>query len=285
MRKWIALGLILLLAAGLMASAAAQTLTLVISPSAPTPTPLPNAPSPAPTPTSKQDASIPAPRQKLTRDQLSSYYRGALFIGDSITTQLKGYIRSLQKEAPDFFPDVKFQTAQSYFLYTASRKGLQSGTANLKLHGVAMPMYRILEEMRPPKALILLGVNDYIGTQVEKGVGYCRRILELTAQYAPGTEIIFESLTPVTASFCRKKDYRTMWDEYNAALKAMCEETNTHYIDIATPLKDGEGYLDTAYSNDGKYHLNAGGLDLWIQALLDFAQAQYDLGLWTPEET
>ena len=258
MKKRIAAGLLLLLAAGLLLSAAAEIRTVEIL--------------------------LPAPWERLTDEELSSYYRGALFIGDSITAQLMGYVRSLQKERPDFFPDVKFQTAQSYFLYTASRKGFQTGTANLKYRGIEMPMWQVLQEMRPRKALILLGVNDYIGTEIEKGIGYCRRILELAAQYAPDTEIIFESLTPVTKSFCRKKDYQPMWDAYNEALKAMCAETGTLYIDIAAPLKNSGGYLNADYSNDGKYHLNASGMDLWIKALLDFAQEQYEKGLWIPEE-
>lgn len=257
MRKWIALGVLISLMAGLWLPAAAE---------------------------GEMELLLPAPGERLTDDELSTYYQGALFIGDSITAQLMGYVRRAQKEDANFFPDVRFQTAQSYFLYTASRKGLQSGTANLKYRGIEMPMWQVLQEMQPKKALILLGVNDYIGTEIEKGIGYCRRILELAAQYAPDTEIIFESLTPVTRSFCRKKDYQKMWDEYNEALKAMCAETGTAYIDIASSLKNADGYLNAEYSNDGKFHLNAQGMALWIESLLDFAQEQYEKGLWVPQD-
>ena len=221
--------------------------------------------------------------ETLTRNQLSSFYQGAFFIGDSITEQLKGYVRSLQQEEPDFFPGITFLTAQSYCLYTASRKNLLPEKANLKSRGKEMPLWEILKDRKPTKALILLGVNDYIGKTIEKGMDYDNRILDLAQKHAPDTEVIFLSLTPVTKSFCKREDYRTLWDNYNAALKGLCLLRGVPYIDIATRMKDEDGYLKKSYSNDGKYHLNAEGLDLWIEALLEYAQSQYDQGLWQPE--
>ncbi len=223
--------------------------------------------------------------ETLTRDQLSSFYKGAFFIGDSITEQLKGYVRREQQERPGFFPDVKFLTAQSYCLYTASRKNLLPEKANLKLKGKEMPLWEILKERQPTKALILLGVNDYIGKTIEKGMDYDTRIMDLAQKHAPNTELIFLSLTPVTKSFCKHQDYRTMWDEYNAALKGLCLLRSVPYIDIASPMKDEEGYLKSSYASDGKYHLKAEALELWVQALLNYAQSQYDQGLWAPEDT
>ena len=222
--------------------------------------------------------------ETLTRNQLSSFYKGSFFIGDSITEQLKGYIRSQQQEQPDFFPDIIFMTAQSYCLYTASRKNLLPEKANLKSRGKEMPLWEILKDRKPKKALILLGVNDYIGETIEKGMDYDNRILDLAQKHAPDTEVIFLSLTPVTKAFCKRNDYQRLWDDYNAALRGLCLLRGVPYIDIAARMKDEEGYLNNRYSNDGQYHLNAEGLDIWIDALLDYAQGQYDQGLWKPEE-
>ena len=74
------------------------------------------------------------------------------------------------------------------------------------------------------------------------------------------------------------------WDEYNAALEEMCREKGAGYIDISSRLKDEEGYLAAEYSQGDGYHLNTAGIALWVDALKDYAQAQYDAGLWTPEE-
>ena len=222
--------------------------------------------------------------ERLTDAQLVSYYKNAVFVGDSITAQLLVYVREQQQRDPHFFEGVKFLTAHSYSLYTASRRNLLASAPNLKYRGKEMPLCAILKETKPTKALILLGVNDYIGEQIQKGVGYDERIIDLAAEFCPDMDIIFQSLTPVTAAFCRKKDYRTMWDEYNRAMKEAVEQKGAGYIDIATRLKDEDGYLNKAYSSDGKYHLNPKGLKLWIDALLDYAQTQYEQGLWTPED-
>ena len=220
--------------------------------------------------------------ETLTRNQLSSFYSGSFFIGDSITEQLKGYIRGQQQEQPDFFPDVVFLTAQSYCLYTASRKNLLPEKANLKSRGKEMPLWQILKERQPAKVLILLGVNDYIGKTIEKGMDYDNRILDLARKHAPDTEVIFLSLTPVTKAFCKHHDYQKMWDDYNAALQGLCLLRNAPYIDIASRMKDEEGYLKASYSSDGQYHLKAEALELWVDALLEYAQSQYDQGLWKP---
>ena len=225
----------------------------------------------------------PGEAESLTRNQLSAFYSGSFFIGDSITEQLKGYIRSRQQEEPDFFPDVVFLTAQSYCLYTASRKNLLPEKANLKSRGKEMPLWEILKERKPAKALILLGVNDYIGKTIQKGMDYDNRILDLAQKHAPDTEVIFLSLTPVTKAFCKRQDYQSMWDDYNAALQGLCLLRNTPYIDIASRMKDEDGYLKASYSSDGQYHLKAEALELWVEALLEYAQSQYDQGLWKPE--
>ena len=223
--------------------------------------------------------------EPLTRNQLSAFYNGSFFIGDSITEQLKGYIRNRQQDQPDFFPNVVFLTAQSYCLYTASRKNLLPEKTNLKSRGKEMPLWEILKDRQPAKALILLGVNDYIGKTIEKGMDYDNRILDLAEKHAPNTEVFFLSLTPVTKAFCKRQDYQSMWDDYNAALEGLCLLRNVPYIDIASRMKDEEGYLKASYSSDGQYHLKAEALELWVDALLEYAQSQYDQGLWKPEGT
>ena len=65
-------------------------------------------------------------------------------------------------------------------------------------------------------------------------------------------------------------------------LAEKCPEVGAHFIDIATNLKGEDGLMKKGISHDGEYHLNEQGNAIWAQALLDFAQAQYDLGLWVP---
>ena len=219
-----------------------------------------------------------------TDGELLDYYQGALFVGDSISRQLQTFLYHKKLDDPAFVWDVRYANSQSYSLYSASRKNLLKNGTVLNYKGKDTTLVEVVKQLQPEKMLILLGVNDYAGENIEKHIGYCGRILELTKQVSPETEVIFFSLTPVTKSFCKKKDYRRMWDDYNAALKAFCEENGAGYMDIDTPMKNADGYLKADYSSDGKYHLSPTGLQSWLDSMIAYARQQAENGLWTPGE-
>lgn len=215
----------------------------------------------------------------ITEEELFSFYQGNAFVGDSITRQLRIYMNE-KKQRGENVPELTFLTAQSYLLYTASRKNLLKGHTNILYKGEEMPLCRIIGKMKPERVFILLGVNDYAGKDIKKHIGYVERLIMLLNEFSEGTEIYFFSLTPVTPAFCKKSDYRSMWDNYNVALQKTCQENGAQYIDIATPLKDEEGYLRKEYCSDGQYHLSSEGLQVWLDTMLAYAQEKYDAGEW-----
>ena len=227
-------------------------------------------------------AAMPARGEKLPRATLMRFYDDAVFVGDSVTRQLEIFVRRQRTRQPGYLGKAQFLAEQNYMLYRASRNNVASKDANYKYKGSTKPLCRILGEMRPKRALILLGLNDYIPTKIPKGLAYAKRIVALTKKYAPDTQVIFLSLTPVTKAFGGKKDYQPLWDEYNQALEKQCRAQGVPFIDIATPLKDKTGHLDAAYTNDKKCHLSAKGLKRWVDVLLSYAQSQYDRGEWKP---
>lgn len=218
--------------------------------------------------------SVPAEEagMTVTDEEINGFFGGVLFIGDSITRQLYTYIREIRNKDEDYMKGARFSTAQSYSLFVGSRKFLTQNPAQLTVNGEATPLWKVVGHYKPEYAFILLGVNDYIGEKIDKGVSYVERITELCAESSPDTKLVFISLTPVTRRFCRKKDYRTLWDQYNAAMEKKCAELGVYYMDLATPLKDEEGYLPEKYSSDNNYHLNSDGLDIWLRLLHDFAR-------------
>ena len=95
----------------------------------------------------------------------------------------------------------------------------------------------------------------------------------------------FFSETPVTENFATEKarpEYQDQLDVYNPMLKEVCEKNGAHYIEIAEALKGEDNLLRLEYSNDKVCHLNEDGIAVWIQCMKDYAQEQYDLGLWDP---
>lgn len=207
----------------------------------------------------------------VTDEEINAFFGNTLFIGDSITKQLYNRVRARRGRDENFMKGARFVTAQSYQLYVGSRRYLTGNPSQLMVAGHATPLWEVVSIYKPDYVFILLGVNDYIGEKIDTGLYCVERIHELIAEKCPDTKVVFISLTPVTRHFCRKKDYRTMWDDYNAALEVKCAEIGAYYLEAAEPLKDEEGYLPDEYSSDNDYHLSDSALDIWIGVLNDFA--------------
>ena len=104
-------------------------------------------------------------------------------------------------------------------------------------------------------------------------------------EHSPDTVVYFFSETPVTPKFEKKIDfpgYQDKLDEYNALLKELCVSTGGGYIDIAEALKDENNYLLEEYSSDKICHISDEGLVIWLDRMKEYAQEQYDAGLWNP---
>lgn len=211
-------------------------------------------------------------KEEVTGEEINAFFGSTLFIGDSITKQLYNRVRDKRNRDERFMKGARFFTAQSYSLYVGSRRYLTKNPAQLNFGGRATPLWEIVGAIKPAYTFILLGINDYIGEKIDTGMNCVERIAELCAEGSPDTKLVFISLTPVTRHFCRKKDYRTMWDEYNAALKEKCPEIGAYYLELAEYLKDEEGYLPGNYSSDNDFHLSDSALDIWLGVLQDFAR-------------
>ena len=232
----------------------------------------------------QEEAQEAHKKERLSRETLMSFFTDSAFVGDSVTERVRTYVKDQRKEEePGLLSNAKFLVKQSYMLFMASKNYVSQKSANLTYNGREMSLCNIMGAMKPKRVFILLGINDYIGEKIDKGMEYVTRTVELIHKYSPDTEIYFQSLTPVTRNFCKRKDFRTMWDEYNEALKKLSETVDFTYIEIAAGLKDEEGYLPDEWSTDREYHVNNKGIPIWIDELLDFAQQQYEQGLWTPE--
>ena len=236
-------------------------------------------------------AAEEAPAGRLPDQTLMTFYRNSLFAGDSLVRMFRNYIKERQKTEPDFFPDIKFYSSYSFQLRLAAKEKTWSGDkANLQYKGRDETLCRIAQKEAPDKLFILAGLNDNFTQNVkgesgpDRGMRLVGKIMELLAQYSPDTQVYFFSLTPVTKAVEKKRHVQEKWNEFNALLEARCRELGAGYIDIATPLKDEEGLLPKNISADGEYHLNDRGNEIWARTLLDYAQAQYEAGAWTPDE-
>lgn len=223
--------------------------------------------------------------QRLSDQELSSYYGDAVVVGDSLPRMLRNYISNLQGDDPTLFEGMRFFTYYSYRLRSAARETINADEINLVYKGQDYVLCKLMAQLKPGKLFILAGLNDKIGEKPEKGMEYVEEIMRLMAQYAPDTKVYFFSITPVTARANKERpNLQEKWDAYNRLLEEKCAQVGAIYVEIAEPLKNEKGLLPASLSHDGLYHLNDEGNKIWVEMLLDFAQSRYDAGSWKPGE-
>ena len=229
----------------------------------------------------------PAARaERLPDEQLVTYYNDSLFIGDSVIRMLRNYLNPRMKKDPEYFKGVRFFAEYNFRLSTAASEKLSTSekTVNLVYKGKNRTMYQIAEIFKPPKIILLLGCNDSLHKKMEAGLENVRKIVTLMPEYSEGTQVIFLPLPPVTQKYEKRKHCKAIWEEFNERLKGVCEETGALFIDTTAVLTDEEGFMKKGISSDGEYHLNESGNALVVETLLDFAQEQYEAGVWKPAE-
>lgn len=224
-------------------------------------------------------------KERLDDSTLLSFYDDSVFFGDSRMESFKRYVDGIRQDDPDFLKETKIVAAGSISLYAAS-KNAPTGDFLFYYAGRQLTMYGIARKLDPSKIFIILGLNDPIAAKPDKGISYVDAIYtRMKDGFAPDAVIYFFSETPVTVNFAKEKErpeYQNQLDVYNVLLKEACEKNGGHYIELATYLKGEDNYLRLDYSNDKVCHLNDDGNAVWLQCMKDYAQEQYELGLWDP---
>ncbi len=229
--------------------------------------------------------------ERLDDSVLYTFYNNSAFFGDSITRSLATRVADLRQKDDLFMNKTSFFATGSITL-GEGRRPVVSGddvTHCFNYRGTDATMYYITSVIGAKKVFILLGMNDPIGTMIEKGLEWVEEIMYWMRrdQRTCDVEVYFFSITPVGTAWCierNRPDYQAALDEYNARLEEKCREIGAGFIPISEPLKGEDNHLNVAYSSDAMVHLNQDGLDIWLGCLRDYAQEQYDLGLWDPFE-
>lgn len=225
--------------------------------------------------------------EKLDDSTLLSYFDDSVIFGDSRMESFKRFVDGIQQTDKSFLAKTKIVPAGSISLYAASRT-YPSGDFLFYYHGRQLTIYGIADRIQPKKVFIMLGLNDPVAIKIDKALTWVEDIIHKMNETVPGAEVCFLSETPVTENFDAEKKvegYQALLDEYNDRLKETCEKNGARYVDIAHALKGEDNYLKLDYSNDKVCHLSEEGNQVLLQAMKDYVQEQYDLGLWSPGET
>jgi Lysophospholipase L1 and related esterases len=235
----------------------------------PTPTPKPTA---APTPTPKPEI-IDA--ERLASGEFDSYFDDAVFVGDSITSTLRNYVTGQRARHEGFLGTAQFLGVTSMSAFIAASNKIQKNGINFRYRGKEMTFTAALQKTGAKKVFLLLGVNELVWCKWEDELAAFEKIFGLIRSVEPDAEIVVQAVLPVTSAYSKKQRIKIdKWNSFNIELQALCERNEVTFFSFAEQVMDENGYLARSLSNDGAYHLNEKGNDIWINALRKYAAAQ-----------
>lgn len=231
-----------------------------------------SAPTPEPTP---QPTPEPTPR-RITVEQLDEgtfddYFDDAVFVGDSVTKCLSGYVQKMRVKDKTFLGKARFLGAVSMTLWIASRN-----EPAFSYRGASVSVTGGISQMGAQKAFILLGGNDVWIREWSEVEGLYVDLIRLIRNSCPDVQIIVQGILPVSRAYCQNHSIPIeRWNAFNQVLERMCAEQGVEYLYFGQMLMDAEGYLDPACA-EGDVHPNDVGDAIWVRALRAYAARQME---------
>ena len=189
----------------------------------------------------------------------ATYFKDALFLGDSRTVGLSMYVPELNAQAT-FYARTSLTAAHAL---EQRFVGTPLGTVTV-LQALQQTSFR--------KIYIALGVNE-LGSGTTEGFvqNYARMIEEIRA-LQPDAIIYISSMMHVSEAKDNEGGYvnNAVINERNNALSQLADNDTVFYIDMNEATDDASGVLQADLTFDG-VHLKAVSYDLWYRFLLDHA--------------
>ncbi len=222
-----------------------------------------------------EDATPKAP-DSISEEDLAAYYKDAVFIGDSIMLGFRNYCKKTDETS--FLHDIQFLAAGSYSAFNAM-KPVAGDNVHPLYKGKKYQIWDALSLMNAKRAFILLGMNDISILGLEGARDTYKELIGQIKETCPDIEIHILSITYTLKDKGKGKLNNNNIAEYNTLLQEMVADNGWGYMDVCTPLDDGDGNLAEDYCSDGFVHLSPAAYDIWATILTNYASVQEEEGM------
>ena len=202
----------------------------------------------------------PAQIAQPVADPVDLFLSQSAFVGNSVGEGLTMY-NNAKGKVP--LGNAVMLTRVSYSFY-ADANGMSKFLP--KLNGVPMRAKDAIKASGVSYVFISMGTNDLVGKSgAEKAFANYQQYLAGIMAENPFVTIFVESCTPSRPGSNVDNNKITAFNTY---AQAYCDQfPNMFYVDIATPLKDGSGYLAANLSSDGSVHLTMKAYEIWANTV------------------
>ena len=204
----------------------------------------------------EESASIPAGEGPDMADTevLTDDFSDAVFIGASQTANLKK-MNEMAKATIYGQVGLNIDT-----VFTKKFIPLSDGTDGTVMDALA--------ENKFQRVYILLGVNELGWPYMSVFEERYGKIISAVKELQPDAKIYVQSILPITKE---KSEGDSIYNQanvekFNKGIQEMCQEYGGIYVDVASALKNSQGYLPPGVSKDG-VHLNHAYSIKWMNNL------------------
>ncbi len=205
----------------------------------------------------------------MTEEELAAYYGSSVFVGDSIMVGFRNYCAK-QKT---FVHNIQFLAAGNYSAFNAM-KPVTNNNVHPMYRGKKYQVWDAIPLIGSQRVFLLLGMNDLGILGLEGARDQYKLLIDKILETSPNVEIHLISVTYTLPDLGKKILNNENIAQYNTLLQKMAEENDWGYIDLATPISDGNGNLAAECCSDGYVHLSKTAYTLWETTLSDYAYAQ-----------
>lgn len=193
----------------------------------------------------------PLPETAAVED---TYFDGAVFLGDSRTEGL--FLYSGLKTG-HFYTTVG-ATVESVF----SKKNYKTES------GEKVALLDAAAGQECDKIYVMLGINELGWSKTKTYHDQYAKLIDRLREDHPEAKIVLQSIPPVSAKQEAKKTYvnNERISAYNEVIKALAEEKECYFLDVAACLTGEGGVLPVKQTTDG-IHFNIAGCKTWLSYL------------------
>ncbi|MCR5590288.1 MAG: hypothetical protein K6F73_02030 [Lachnospiraceae bacterium] len=216
-------------------------------------TPVPAAPVP----------EVPAAPDPAVTDPVYLFLAKSAFIGNSVGEGLTMY-NNANKKIP-----LGNATMLTRVCYSFGNDAARNSKYIPRVNGVSMQAKDAVKACGAENVFICMGTNDLVGSSGAENAykKYQQYLLGIMTEN-PGVTIFIESCTPSRPGSNVSNEKITA---FNAYMRGYCDMfPNMYYVDIATPMMDGTGYLSGSLCSDGSVHLNNKAYEIWANTVKQY---------------
>lgn len=188
----------------------------------------------------------------------SEFYLGeTVFIGDSRTNGLLTY---------EFLPP-----EQVFAIDGSTQKSIRERNfIQLEPNGKLLSIQEAVKQRQPHRILLAFGVNAIPTMNEKEFMEEYRILVDELVQASPESEIVIQSILPVSWWLCDKTPALTNEniDDFNDLLENYAEENGYVFFDISDHFKDSDGGLDSTYGAGDGLHFNQRFYEEYLQVLI-----------------